>query len=213
MSSGVMNANQNTRKLFVGLTGGIGSGKSTVAGLLADVGATVIDTDAISRELTGPGGHASAAIAASFGAAFVSLTGAMDREKMRAFVFSDPLAKRKLEALLHPLIGAQTRERAQAATTRFVVFDVPLLVESLHWRARVDCVWVVDCAPETQVQRVMARSGWSRQAVEQVIAAQASREQRARAADAVIYNDGIDLASLQQQLESLLTQTRTRFGL
>jgi dephospho-CoA kinase len=200
-------------KLHIGLTGGIGSGKSTVAGLLADAGATVIDTDAISRELTGPGGQANAAIAANFGAAFIGPTGAMDRDKMRALVFSDPNAKQKLEALLHPLIGAQTRERAQAATSRVVVFDVPLLVESQHWRARVDCVWVVDCAPETQVQRVMARSGWTRDAVEKVIAAQATREQRARAADAVIYNDGIDLAALRQQLEALLKQYRAQFGL
>jgi dephospho-CoA kinase len=200
-------------KLHIGLTGGVGSGKSTVARLLADLGAAVIDTDAISRELTGPGGQANAAIAAGFGTDFINSSGAMDRDKMRALVFSVPSAKQKLEALLHPLIGALARERAQAAISPIVVLDIPLLVESQHWRARVDCVWVVDCAPETQVQRVMARSGWAREAVEKVIAAQATREQRARAADAVIYNDGIDLAALRQQLEALLKQYRAQFGL
>jgi dephospho-CoA kinase len=200
-------------KLHIGLTGGIGSGKSTVAQMLHEMGAAVIDADAISRELTSAGGAAIAAIAAQFGADFVSAAGALDRDKMRALVFSDAVAKHKLEALLHPLIGAEVRARAQAACGSVIVFDVPLLVESHHWRRRVDSVWVVDCAPETQVQRVMARSGWTREAVEKVIAAQATREQRARVADAVIYNDGIDLAALRQQLEALLKQYCAQFGL
>ena len=199
--------------LHIGLTGGIGSGKSTVARLLSEMGASVVDADAISRELTGPGGGALGVIAREFGAEFITAEGALDRDKMRALVFADPQARHRLEALLHPLIGDDTRKRAAAATHSVVVFDIPLLVESAQWRARVNRVWVVDCDAETQVQRVMQRSGWTREAVEQVIAAQATRAQRALAADAVIYNQGIDLPTLRQHLEALLTRTRAHFGL
>lgn len=186
--------------LRVGLTGGIGSGKSTVAGMLAECGAAIIDADAISRQTTAPGGAAVALITQTFGADFVTADGALDRDHMRALVFSDPDAKRRLEAIIHPLVGAETaRQAAQAqqAGRACIVFDVPLLVESGRWRRQLDQVLVVDCSEETQISRVMARSGWTRQMVEQVMSGQASRMQRLAAADVCIDNDGaVSLAAL-----------------
>jgi len=190
--------------LRIGLTGGIGSGKSTVAGAFAARGARVVDTDAISRSLTAPGGAALPAIATLFGTAMIAADGALDRARMRTLVFNDPGAKQRLENLLHPLIGEHTQ--AQAALARpgqTVVFDVPLLTESAHWRGRVDRILVVDCAEATQVQRVMQRSGWSEAEVQRVIAQQASRAQRRAIADAVILNDGISLAELDAQVGRL----------
>ncbi len=190
--------------LRIGLTGGIGSGKSTVAGLLGGCGARVVDTDAISRRLTLPGGLAIAPIRARFGAAFIDADGALDRARMREQVFADPEAKRRLEAILHPLIGVETqREAAAVPPGTVVVFDVPLLVESGRWRERVDKVLVIDCDEETQVRRVMARAGWSEPAVRAVIAQQATREARRAVADAVIVNDGIDLEALGGQVRAL----------
>ncbi len=199
--------------LRVGLTGGIGSGKSTVAGMLADCGAAIIDADAISRQTTAAGGAAIALIAQHFGAELVTDQGALDRDRMRALVFSDPAAKRRLEAIIHPLVGAETaRQAAQAedAGYRCLVFDVPLLVESGRWRPQVDQVLVVDCSEETQISRVMARNGWTRAQVEQVMAGQASRTQRLAAADVCISNDGaVSLAALAR----LARQAAQRFGL
>lgn len=189
--------------LRIGLTGGIGSGKSTVAALLAATGAAVIDTDVIARRLTRPGGRAIAAIKAEFGADVIDVTGAMDRERMRALAFTDPHARRRLEAILHPLIGIETEHEAAASAATVRVFDVPLLVESGQWRARVDRVLVVDCGEETQVQRVAARAGWPIETVRAVMAQQATRPVRLAAADAVIRNDGITLEQLAMHVDTL----------
>ena len=203
----------------IGLTGGIGSGKSTVAALLAQLGATVVDTDAIARQLSQPAGAAIESIRLTFGAEFIDAGGALDRTRMRALAFSDPSAKRRLEAILHPLIGAETERQANAAQAEpgaraasAIVFDVPLLVESGRWRARVDKVLVVDCLEETQARRVLARSGWVAAAVQAVIAQQASRAQRRACADAVIYNEAISLIRLDDAVRSVWqswTQQRT----
>lgn len=197
----------------LGLTGGIGSGKSTVASMLAAKGAAVIDADAISRSLTAPGGRAMAAIAKTFGPQMVDAQGAMDRQAMRQAVFQNPQAKQKLEAIIHPLVSQITAEQAQAAVQsghRVLVFDVPLLVESgERWRKQVDRVIVVDCDAETQRQRVMARSGLAAEEIDRIIALQASRAQRLACADLVILNQGLNLS----QLESKVAQVAADFGL
>ena len=187
----------------IGLTGGIGSGKSTVAGFLREAGATIVDTDAISRGLTLPGGPAMPAITQEFGADFVTKDGALDRERMRALAFSDAAAKRRLEAILHPLITADALAQADAARSAIVVFDVPLLVESGRWRARVSRVLVIDCSAETQMARVLQRPGWTRERVEGALAAQTTRQARRAAADAVLLNDAMPLATLRNEVMSL----------
>lgn len=191
----------------IGLTGGIGSGKSTVAAALVELGgALLVDTDAISRALTAPGGGAMAAIEARFGRPFVASDGALDRAAMRELAFRDPAAKQTLESILHPMIGAETaRQAALAAAGQRVVFDVPLLVESGRWRRLVDRVLVVDCDESTQIARVMARSGLSETAVRAILAQQATRAQRRAAADAVIHNDGLTLSQLREEVGQLLT--------
>ncbi len=191
--------------LRIGLTGGIGSGKSTVAALLTTRGATLIDTDAIARSLTQPRGPAMDAIAAVFGESVVDARGGLDRALMRDLVFSVPAVKAQLESILHPLIGAECdRQAAAAHGADIVVFDVPLLVESGRWRARVDRVLVIDVAESTQVGRVMARSGWTEPAVLAVMAQQASRASRRAAADAVIFNETLTLGDLGKEVETLL---------
>lgn len=189
--------------LRVGLTGGIGSGKSSVAQRLAALGADLIDTDAIARALTAPRGAAIEAIRREFGDGFIDDQGAMDRARMRELAFADHGAKRRLEAILHPLIGAEAEARASASQADVRVFDVPLLVESGRWRDRVDRVLVVDCTEATQIERVMQRSGWSRDAVLAVIAQQARRDDRLACADAVIRNDGISLVQLDAEVGAL----------
>ena len=189
--------------LQIGLTGGIGSGKSTVAGMLAQRGAAVIDTDAIARRLSAANGAAMPALRAAFSDAIVSSNGGLDRAAMRALVFSDPAAKLRLEAVLHPLILAEAAREAAAATRTVLVFDVPLLAESRHWRARVDRVLVVDCSPSTQLDRVAQRPGWTRETAQRVINTQASRAARRAMADAVIVNDGLDLTALGAALDCL----------
>lgn len=197
----------------LGLTGGIGSGKSTVASLLAQAGAAIMDADAISRSLTQAGGMAIPAILAEFGEKLITPEGAMDRDAMRALVFSNPETKRQLEAIVHPLVaqGLQMQTQAALAAGKYcLVFDVPLLVESgERWRRQVDWVCVVDCQTETQIQRVMARSALTRPEIEGIMAQQATRAQRLASADAVIYNDGIDLV----QLKHLAHEMMARFGL
>jgi dephospho-CoA kinase len=201
------------KPLRLGLTGGIGSGKSTVAGILARAGAAVLDADAIARSLTQPGGRAIPAILAEFGEKLINADGAMDREAMRTLVFSNPSSKRQLEAIVHPLVGQVLQEQSSAAIAAghaCLVYDVPLLVESGdRWRRQVDWICVVDCEVETQIQRVMARNQLGRADIERIISQQASRQQRLASADAVIFNEGIDLA----QLEHLVHEMMGRFGL
>ena len=187
----------------IGLTGGIGSGKSTVARLLVAQGAVLVDTDAIARALTLAGGAAIEPLRTAFGADFIDAHGALDRERMRARACADAGAKAALEGILHPLIGAEASRQAELAGDAPVVFDVPLLVESGRWRARVDRVLVVDCSESTQVERVMQRSGWTEAAVRSVIALQASRVRRRAAADAVITNDGLTQAQLAHEVQAL----------
>ena len=196
--------------LRVGLTGGIGSGKSTVAQVLADCGAAVIDSDAISRLVTSPGGAAIEPIARQFGPQFVTPEGALDRDLMRQLVFADAGAKKQLESIVHPLVGEEAARQAARADGACIVFDVPLLVESQRWRQRVDQVLVVDCSEATQISRVVARNGWTREAVERVMASQASRDQRLAAADICIYNDA---PLLLAALTVTVRQLAQRFGL
>ena len=188
----------------IGLTGGIGSGKSTVAGFWAQRGATVIDADAISRQLTGPSGRALEAIAHTFGPHMIGPDGAMDRQAMRQRVFQDPLAKRQLEKIIHPLVSLITAEQTHSAIEQgqqCLVFDVPLLVESgERWRRQVDRVVVVDCDQETQRLRVMQRSGLGESEVERIIAQQAQRLERLACADIVIVNQGLDFDELSTQV-------------
>lgn len=189
----------------VGLTGGIGSGKSTVADLFVARGAALVDTDAIAHELTGPHGAAMAAITEAFGPAVVDARGALDRAAMRRLVFADATARQRLEAILHPLIRAESDRRCQAARAPYVILAVPLLVESGSYRERVQRVLVVDCPEAVQVARVMARNGLGEAEVQAILAAQASRQQRLAVADDVVDNGG-DAAALVPQVERLHRQ-------
>ena len=196
----------------IGLTGGIGSGKSTVARVLTKCGAAVIDADAISRQLTAPGGLAIPAIASQFGNQFVTAEGAMNREMMRQLAFDDPVSRHRLESIIHPLVRdeviAQTGRAIEAGRT-CLVFDIPLLVESGRWRQEVDRVLVIDCSEATQIDRVTTRNNLTRETVQKIIAGQATRNQRRAAADICIYNDGLSLESL----DALLRQLARSFGL
>ena len=177
----------------IGITGGIGSGKSTVADLLVARGAALVDTDRIAHALTEPGGAAIGAIREAFGDGVIAADGRMDRAAMRALAFEDPAARRRLEAILHPMIRARTQQAIESAArdgAPYVLVAVPLLVESGDWRGRYDRVLVVDCPPEVQVARVVRRNGLPREQVEAILAAQASRAQRLAAADDVIDNSG-----------------------
>jgi dephospho-CoA kinase len=188
--------------LQIGLTGGIGCGKTTVADMFAALGATVVDTDLIAHSMTVPGGPAMAAIAAEFGAAYLTADGALDRASMRALVFSDPGAKLRLEAILHPLIRAEAEAQAKAATGAYVIFVVPLLIESGNWRHRVARVLAIDCPEALQIARVVARNGLPEAQVKAIMAAQVSRAVRLAAADDVITNDD-GIAALAPQVEAL----------
>ena len=188
----------------VGLTGGIGSGKSAVADLFAQRGVTVVDTDAIAHALTTPGGVGMAAIRAEFGEAVANADGALDRAAMRAMVFADPSARKRLEAILHPLIRAESERQIadKPAGSAYAILMVPLLIESGDYRKRVNRIAVVDCAESTQIERVMSRSGLARSEIERILAAQATRAERLAAADDIIDNDGA-LAGLAPQIERL----------
>jgi dephospho-CoA kinase len=202
-----VNTAANTVRL--GLTGGIGSGKSAVAGIFQQAGAYVIDADALSRKATAAGGAAMPAIETTFGKQFIATDGSLERDAMRTLVFTDSSAKARLEAIVHPIVVAQIQaldDAAVAAGNRVLVFDLPLLIESARWRAHLSAVIVVDCLPETQIQRVMQRNGHSRAQVEKIMAAQANRQQRLAAADTVIYNDGINLQALQHEVLQLARQ-------
>jgi dephospho-CoA kinase len=198
--------------LKVGLTGGIGSGKSTVAQCLVQHGAGLLDADAIARQLTIPGGLAMPLIAKAFGSAFMTASGALDRDKMRALAYTDVAARQQLESIIHPLVGQETQRQATLAAAQgcdCIVFDIPLLVESTSWRTKLDLILVVDCTPETQISRVLARDPLKREAIEQIMATQASRVQRLSAADAVIFNDALSRSDLATEVR----QIAPRFGL
>ena len=193
----------------IGLTGGIGSGKSTAAQVLAQLGAAVIDADAVARSVTAPGGPAMAPLRAAFGDAVIDAQGGLDRQRMRELAFSDAKAKAQLEAIVHPLVKAAIDGQAQSALdagARVLVFDIPLLVESGRWRERVDGVLVIDCSEETQIARVQARNGWPRAQILAVIQAQATRAQRQAAADWLILNEGLGLDAFAAAVAQLARQ-------
>jgi len=189
-------------RFVVGLTGGIGSGKSAVAALFAELGADIVDTDAIAHQLTGRGGAAIEPIRAALGGSVIAPEGALDRPAMRRLAFSDPAAKQRLEAILHPMIRGEADLRCVSAQGAYVILVVPLLVETGSYRGRVDRILVVDCAEATQVARTMARSGLTEAEVRAIMAVQAGREARLAAADDVIDNDG-GLEALRAQVEAL----------
>ncbi|MEY4643862.1 MAG: hypothetical protein RLZZ596_693 [Pseudomonadota bacterium] len=194
------------KTLRLGLTGGIGSGKSTVASMLAELGAAVIDADALSRQSTAQGGLAIEPIRRDLGSKYITPEGALDRSLMRSEAFADPQLRHKLEAIVHPIVAQETELRTQQALARghrCIFYDVPLLVESKRWRARLDRVVVVDCFPATQIERAVQRSGLSQQAVKDIMSSQASRDQRLQAADIVIFNDGITLEALSAEVRQL----------
>ncbi len=196
----------------LGLTGGIGSGKSTVAQLLKLRGAAVIDADAIARSVTQAGGAALGPIAAAFGSHLIAGDGAMDREAMRALAYADADAKRRLEAIVHPLVQQQMEQQATDAAragSHCLVFDIPLLVESGRWRSQMDRVMVIDCLASTQIDRVSARSALSRDTVQKIMASQASRARRLQAADFVLFNQDLSLDELRGEV----FQIAMHFGL
>ncbi|CAH2801145.1 MAG: Dephospho-CoA kinase (EC [uncultured Paraburkholderia sp.] len=186
----------------VGLTGGIGSGKSTVADLFAAHGVPLVDTDLIAHRITAPNGIAMPAIAAEFGNEFVAADGSLDRARMRTLVFADDTARKRLESIVHPLIRAETEREQREAQGPYVILVVPLLIESGTWKSRVDRVLTVDCSVETQITRVMNRNGFSREQVLAIIARQATREARLEATNDVIDNDNASLESLKAQVDA-----------
>jgi dephospho-CoA kinase len=187
---------------IVGLTGGIGSGKSAAARVFEELGITVVDTDAIAHALTAPGGAAIAPIRAAFGAGYLTAAGALDRARMRELVFTDAAKKHRLESILHPMIRARTEEFVQAARSPYLILMVPLLVESGDFRRRCQRILVVDCPEEMQIARVTARSGLSEAQGRAIMANQVTRAERLAAADDVIDNSR-DLAQLRPQVEAL----------
>lgn len=199
----------------IGLTGGIGSGKSRAAAMFGELGADVIDTDAIAHELTQAGGPAMPAITAAFGPAVVADSGGLDRAAMRELVFADPASRARLEGILHPLIGGVTRSRVARSTAPYVLLVVPLLLEKGGFRDLVRRVLVVDCEESRQIDRTMLRSGLTEAAVRAIMAAQIPRQQRLEAADDIIRNDG-DVAQLRSQVAVLhqqyLERARTDAG-
>ncbi|WP_374604553.1 dephospho-CoA kinase [Niveibacterium sp.] len=192
-----------TRPLVVGLTGGIGSGKSAAAERFAALGAAIVDTDQIAHQLTAAGGDAIPALQQAFGPQIIGADGALDRAAMRALAFGEPSARQRLEGILHPMIRARSDAAVAAAQAApYVVLVVPLLVESGGYRSRCDRIAVVDVPEALQLERVMRRSGLAREQVEAIMAAQASRAQRRAIADDLIDNSG-DIAALQRQVDEL----------
>lgn len=186
--------------LKIGLTGGIGSGKSIVANWLAQWGATVVDTDVIAHQLTAANGLAIPLIKKAFGKLVLDKSGALDRAKMRAQVFANPSARKQLEAILHPMIREQTLKQIKAAKGCYVVAVIPLLVESGHWVHYFDEICVVDCDEQTQIERVQKRSGLSAKKIQQIMNAQATRAQRLHYASQVLVNDGhTSIETLKEQ--------------
>jgi dephospho-CoA kinase len=191
------------KAMRLAITGGIGSGKSTVGQLFVKLGASLIDADALSHELTAVGGAAMAPITARFGSSVQTQDGALDRAAMRALIYEDQQARRALENIIHPLVAQLAGERghhAEQTGSRCIVYDIPLLAESSAWRQRVDRVLVIDCASDTQIARVMKRSRLDRTAVEAIIAVQATRLKRLHCADCVIDNSVASLAQLAEEV-------------
>lgn len=190
------------RRLKIGLTGGIGSGKSQVSDWLAQYGASIIDTDVIAHDLTSPQGAAIEPLRQAFGSEVVSENGALNRQAMREHVFADATARKRLESILHPMIADEALRQADQAAGCYLVFVVPLLVEAGNWRERVDRVCVVDCDEASQIARVKARSGLTTEAIERIMSVQATRQDRLAVADDIIVNDGnTTLAMLQQRTQ------------
>ena len=190
----------------IGLTGGIGSGKSTLAQLLVARGVALIDADAVSRQLTAAGGAAMPEIKREFGPAFIAADGSLARDRMRELVFAQPEARLRLQALLHPRILSALLEQESLLINQgkpLVLLDIPLLVESAHWRQKLDRVLVVDCSTDTQIRRVMQRSGMTAEQVQGIMATQANRAQRLSAADWVIDNDSDDIGKLMRQAQAI----------
>jgi len=194
---------------LIGLTGGIGSGKTAVSSLLAQLGAGIVDTDLIARQITAPHGSAIALIEKQFGPDFITTDGALNRDKMRSLVFATPEARKSLEAITHPLIRQEAAKQALQLSkggATYLVFVVPLLIESGSWQNLIDRLVVVDCPQETQIQRVVQRSNLSREEVEKILAAQASRQERLKHADMVIENQGspkqleVEVQNLHQKI-------------
>lgn len=193
----------------IGLTGGIGSGKSTVGARLQALGAELIDADAISRASTAAGGTAIPVVLERFGPEFIDSDGALNRARMRERVFADPSARHSLEAIVHPIVARDIARHVAQSNKACIVFDVPLLAESPRWRPQLDRVIVVDCSEATQRRRVRARSGWDDTVIDGVLRSQSSRALRLAVADAVIFNDEDDL----DRLHSLVDRLSTSFGL
>lgn len=196
----------------LGLTGGIGSGKSTVATMFASFGAALIDADAISRRLTASNGMAISTIREQFGEMFIDQDGSLNRKHMRDLIFGDTDAKRRLEKIIHPLIKLEIERQDQLAVSlgkRLIVYDIPLLVESLNWRPVLDNVLVIDCLEQTQIDRVKLRNTLKTEEIQKIIASQANRKIRNSAADMLIFNDSISIEQLRQQVK----QVSQHFGL
>ena len=193
------------RILLIGLTGGIGSGKTAVSDLLAKFGAGIVDTDLIAHQITASDGAAIPLIQREFGAEFIGADGSLDRSKMRSLVFTKPEARKTLEAITHPLIRQETIRQAVQLSKEgspYLVFVVPLLIESGSWLGIIDRLVVVDCPEEVQIKRVMQRSNLAREEVEKILAAQASRQERLNHADMVIKNQG-SFRDLEREVQSL----------
>ncbi|MEY3782805.1 MAG: hypothetical protein RIS97_983 [Pseudomonadota bacterium] len=198
----------------LGLTGGIGSGKSTAANMFTALGAVVIDADAISRSLTTTHGAAIEAIKQQFGEAMISADGSLNRNRMRDLVFTDSDLKNRLESIIHPLIKLEIQRQEQTAVllgAKLIVYDIPLLVETTNWRPVLDQVLVVDCLEQTQIERVMARNTLKQEDVKKIIANQASRKMRHGAADIVIFNDSITVEQLREQVTQVVQHLQHPF--
>lgn len=201
-----------TQNIRLGLTGGIGSGKSTVATMITSFGAAMIDADAISKRLTASNGEAISTIKEQFGELFINKDGSLNRNHMRDLIFSDSDAKRRLEKIIHPLVKIEIERQDQLAVSlgkRLIVYDIPLLVESSNWRLVLDNVLVTDCLEQTQIDRVILRNGLKAEEIQKIIASQASRKIRNSAADMLIFNDSISIEQLRQQVK----QVSQHFGL
>jgi dephospho-CoA kinase len=203
----------NAPPLRIGLTGGIGSGKTTVAAAFVARGAALVDADRIAKSLTAPGGAAIDALRSAFGDSAIDADGALDRRAMRERAFADASVRHRLESILHPLIAQQAAHEAAQSSASVLVFDIPLMTAASHWRAQAHRVLVIDCSPGTQVERVLRRPGWTREVAEQVVAAQVGRDARRALADAVIHNDGdVSIEQLGDAVDALLCLWKHRAG-